>query len=342
MWIRPTAILTSVLLLSACSGGGNNSNDVNGSNTGGSNGNPVTVVQGVLLDAEVGGVRFETPTQSGVTDTTGTFDYVAGEVISFYIGDILLGSTTGTDTITPINFVPGASDEMNQHVTNILRFIQSLDSDSDLTNGIQISAASRTALIGQLLDFSLSKTDFENAFNSLSGAVLGGVTLVSAEDAQAHMRATLDALNGGGTTVGDPGGDFGSVTLSGADTSVFGTRFVPTSVSVTSIDVGVGTVSWNSGNTDASNTGIVYGINAITLDGQFSGVKFGYQDNVDFHLYEIDCMNTISPDCDKINFDKVTKQLTLTGSVVLSIQDLPGLDNLATDSITLTGTVTWQ
>ncbi len=173
-------LLTIVMsiLLTACGGGG-------------SDPKPATVSQGVLIDAAVEGVRFETPTQSGLTDAAGTFRYQAGEVVKFYIGDILLGSATGAGMITPLNFVPGATDETNPQVTNILRFVQSLDSNSDLTNGIQISATVRTALTGQTMDFSLSETDFQTAFDSLSGTMLGGLPLVAVADARAHFRSVL-------------------------------------------------------------------------------------------------------------------------------------------------------
>jgi hypothetical protein len=52
-------------------------------------------------------------------------------VVTFSIGGITLGSAVGQPQLTPIDLVPGAIDATDQQVTNILRFVQSLDADSD-------------------------------------------------------------------------------------------------------------------------------------------------------------------------------------------------------------------
>ena len=112
---------------------------------------------GTFIDSAVEGVVFTTATQSGTTDSAGTFIYLPGEVVSFYIGDILIGTATGSALLTPLDFVTGAIDETDPQVTNILRFVQSLDADNDPDNGITISAAVTLAAAGQ----SLSKVPVE-------------------------------------------------------------------------------------------------------------------------------------------------------------------------------------
>ena len=139
--IRICICTFALLILTACGGGGGGSSspDSNVQTSSGSN-----VQKGVFIDSAVEGITFKTATQSGTTESAGTFNYLPGEIVSFYIGDILIGSSQGQALLTPLDFVSGATDETNPqvtdpYVTNILRFLQSLDSDNDPVNGITIS-----------------------------------------------------------------------------------------------------------------------------------------------------------------------------------------------------------
>mgnify|MGYP003632039231 CR=1 FL=1 len=215
--LKKLLIVTTILFISACGGGS------------GDGVQPNLDLQGQLIDSATQGVRYETlPSgKTGTTDASGTFKYEPGDTVSFYIGDILLGSATGAATITPVDLVPSAIDEMNPQVTNISRFLQSLDEDENLDNGIQISVATHTAFANQSMDFSLSEAAFETAFNSISDAVLGGTTLVTASDAQAHLRDTL-------ATIDLPAGDggLGRLTITGdsAAVALLGSTFDPVDV----------------------------------------------------------------------------------------------------------------
>lgn len=51
-----------------------------------------TVYSGMLIDSPVEGVEYSTPTQSGITDSQGTFKYQAGEMVTFYVGGFILGN----------------------------------------------------------------------------------------------------------------------------------------------------------------------------------------------------------------------------------------------------------
>ena len=144
-WIKMIRICIytiGLLILTACGGGG-----------GGGSSSDSKVQKGVFIDSAVEGVTFTTVTQSGVTDSAGTFNYLSGEIVNLYIGDIFLGSAPGQDLITPLDLVPGAIDETDPQVSNILRFVQSLDSDNDPDNGITISNIVAMQAVGQSLDF---------------------------------------------------------------------------------------------------------------------------------------------------------------------------------------------
>ena len=144
----------ALLILTACSDGGSSSSEPNEQ-------------QGVFIDSAVEGVTYTTPTRSGTTDSNGTFAYLFGEVVTFSIGGITLGSAVGQPQLTPIDLVPGAIDATDQQVTNILRFVQSLDADSDPSNGINIPAAALANAVGQTLDFNQATVAFEADANAL-------------------------------------------------------------------------------------------------------------------------------------------------------------------------------
>ena len=72
-------LTTMVLSLAACGGG---SSDV--SSAVGDIGDVGEVLTGRLIDSAVTGMRYETPTQSGVTDADGSFSYMANETCLLY------------------------------------------------------------------------------------------------------------------------------------------------------------------------------------------------------------------------------------------------------------------
>ncbi|MCP4231508.1 MAG: hypothetical protein GY771_15365, partial [bacterium] len=75
--IQILIITLSLFILTACGDG--------------SDGSSQTALKGTFIDSAVEGVTYTTDTQSGTTDSTGTFIYLPGEIVSFYIGDILIG-----------------------------------------------------------------------------------------------------------------------------------------------------------------------------------------------------------------------------------------------------------
>ncbi|MFV1959982.1 MAG: hypothetical protein ACC662_11295, partial [Planctomycetota bacterium] len=72
---------------------------------GGSGGGAKTLT-GVFVDAPVEGLVYRTPTHQGLTDAGGTFRYEPGEVVRFFLGDVLLGQAPGMPTVTPFDFAP--------------------------------------------------------------------------------------------------------------------------------------------------------------------------------------------------------------------------------------------
>ena len=88
------AALGLVALLSACGGGGGGSTP---------NTPSATVLTGVFIDSQVGGIDFTTATQSGKTNAKGEFSYVAGETVTFSIGSVQLPAVAANATVTPLD-----------------------------------------------------------------------------------------------------------------------------------------------------------------------------------------------------------------------------------------------
>ena len=200
-----------VTLLIGCGGGGGTGSTSTLSS--GGTGDTSALSSGTFIDSAVEGLHYETATQSGVTDMNGTFYYMQGETIRFYMGDVMLGEAPADEYLTPVDLVPGAEDEMDFRVTNICRLLQTLDEDGDPKNGIYLSAQIDQMMVGRDISFDMPIDDFEadeavamlmDALDTLGGRYTGRV-MTAPDVAQAHMRNTLNEMmqmmNGGGSRV---------------------------------------------------------------------------------------------------------------------------------------------
>lgn len=201
-------IISLFLLLSACSSGGGNSPDNNATQS------------GVFIDSPVEGLSYASATLNGTTDADGAFSYKTNETVTFSIGDITLGSTSGAAVITPVDMVNGATSETDPVVTNIARFLQTLDDDGNPDNGIMISNTVSNLAAGKNIDFMLSTSDFENNGNvqtvvaELTASTSAGArTLVTATQAQTHLNGSLIALLSGNYSGSFSGGDTGTFSI---------------------------------------------------------------------------------------------------------------------------------
>lgn len=151
------------------------------------------VQKGFFLDSAVSGLKYVTETQSGTTDTKGTFEYRKDETITFYVGRIFIGRTNGKSQITPLDLFPDASDISEACITNLCRFLQALDSDNDPENGILISTMVQNALSSHeiSLDFEQNEVDFESYMIQNPEMTQLGLTLPDIKSSQKHLRKTL-------------------------------------------------------------------------------------------------------------------------------------------------------
>ena len=148
---------------------------------------------GFFLDSAVSGLNYTTSAEQGVTNAAGEFHYYLNDTVAFSLGDIRFPEITAKSILTPLD-VFATSDINNIAVVNMLRLLQTLDQDGDLTNGINITSQAHEQANGLNVDFSSS--DFDTQVTELvnnSGAL--NTQLVSESEAIFHFQETLNAID---------------------------------------------------------------------------------------------------------------------------------------------------
>ncbi|MEJ2687197.1 MAG: hypothetical protein P8124_08295 [Gammaproteobacteria bacterium] len=210
VWI---ASALTLVLLNGCGGGSSSSGTTSTASA--------ATAQGVFTDSPVQGLRYVSGKQSGYTDSKGGFTYAKGKTVSFYIGDILVGQTTGQAIVTPVDLVSGAKDQTNPTVSNIAQFLQSLDADGNPSNGITITSQESRLAAGASVNFKQSTTAFAGDGNvqtlvaKMTAVTSAGARgLVSASTAQGNLQNTLLGLLAGNWSGTYGGGDSGTWSVS--------------------------------------------------------------------------------------------------------------------------------
>jgi predicted acyl esterase len=105
---------------------------------------PSAMLVGVFA-GPVQGLKYQTPTTLGVTNERGEFHYRVGEAVTFLVGRVVLGTTRGASRVTLAQLAPrvaGNIDKLHDpSVTNLARFLLTLDQDGNLENGVTIAPA---------------------------------------------------------------------------------------------------------------------------------------------------------------------------------------------------------
>jgi para-nitrobenzyl esterase len=159
---------------------------------------PAPVEQtGTFVDSPVAGLDVQgnlMPARS--TDASGRFSYLAGETLSFSIGNLALGSAVGGSTLTPLSITAGAAAATDVRVANKLILLQTLDADGDLNNGIQITGAIRSAVSAQAaaIDFNQPSTAFRTSLAPLLAALNGAGAFSDLDPRPRSVRTANAAL----------------------------------------------------------------------------------------------------------------------------------------------------
>jgi len=170
--------------------GSNSTVPNNGEDPGGDDG-PKGDSEGFFIDSGVEGLTY-TASPSGVTGTTdadGRYEYNVGDTITFSIGSIELGSSSGAQYITPMTFNPD-DEEMGVRIAQLL---QSMDSDKTPGNGITLDPTA----IEALKDIDLTSDSFETY---LRDKLPANLAFVERDKAMNHMETTFNtyAINPNG------------------------------------------------------------------------------------------------------------------------------------------------
>ncbi|HVO31117.1 MAG TPA: hypothetical protein VMV18_10285 [bacterium] len=121
----------------------------------------------------ISGVRFRTPTQSGVTDAAGTFQYRAGETVTFSVADVDFRAATGAPMLSAWQLSANGTCAQSADLVRALVLLASLDIDGDPTNGTAIPTPTPGATQRSLA--SLSDADVA----TLVASLIPGRTLVT-------------------------------------------------------------------------------------------------------------------------------------------------------------------
>ncbi len=159
------------------------------------------ILKGSFADGPVQGLEYETQTLSGVTDAKGTFQYRPNETVTFAVGGFVLGSARGAAVITPADMALDGSGDINklriEKVTNCARFLQSLDEDDNVENGITISDQTKSVVrrYRHLIDLEQPEDDFTNDENIK--ALFGELNKKLRTPAQARnqLRRTMNGIH---------------------------------------------------------------------------------------------------------------------------------------------------
>jgi subtilisin family serine protease len=181
--IKKTLLFLTLIIFIGCGGGSNSSSN---------NSNNSDNVTSTLIDSPISGVEFTCGNNSGLTDSNGNFTCKENCKVYFSIGGVKLGNTTINKNnlyITPARlFNLDNSNISDTRIVNFVQFIQSLDSDNNISNGINIDANTRKKLINSTLDITNPNTTENNIKNILQGI---GKTLIQKNQAIENYIETL-------------------------------------------------------------------------------------------------------------------------------------------------------
>ncbi len=159
-------------------------------------------MRGHFIDSPVSGLGYQTPTNWGVTDGGGGFDYFPGERVDLWLGSIYIGHPLAGHKISPLDIFEGA-DTRDNRVVNMARLLQSLDADGDPKEGIQILPSVTACLDQAMYALGYDQVFFDNdglidalineTVNQCAGNPESTLVAVSFDDAKANLDRSLDS-----------------------------------------------------------------------------------------------------------------------------------------------------
>jgi hypothetical protein len=179
------------ILFSGCGGGGGGSSSVT----------PETKT-GYLIDTAVRGIDYKDSSgKSGKTGIDGAFTYTVGSNVIFSLGGLELGtiSSVNEDEIVTLQDLAGVARTAydDEKVLLIGQLLQSLDSDNNLSNGIEITQTHHDKVAEWLLETSVSKNIQNLTASNVQNLVESKIekTFITSAVAKEHLRTELLKIN---------------------------------------------------------------------------------------------------------------------------------------------------
>ena len=179
--MKRTLPLIFFLLLTACGGGEDNK----------------TLMSGIFLDSPVEGLIYKTASQQGYTNEKGEFFFQQGETVSFYLGNIILGSAVGNSILTPLDLFHSQENKTHIPARNLVRFLQTLDTDNNPKNGIKLDSELLTTVSIKSIAFDQPIEAFEKdpRVVEILSTVTNNRPLVAEGKSYLHFQKSLSQQN---------------------------------------------------------------------------------------------------------------------------------------------------
>lgn len=148
--------------------------------------------RGQFVDSPVSGLNWKTATRSGVTDANGYFEYDnPGETITFSIGEQEIGTTATDNSVHVFDLEKSPLEVATGKGTRLAQLLQTLDSDRNPENGIQLTPAVKEKFKVAQINFISGNESWNSQINSISSVI--GNPVVALEVAYLHAASNLSA-----------------------------------------------------------------------------------------------------------------------------------------------------
>lgn len=172
------AFVASVVILAGCGGGGSEP----GAAT-------TSASTGAYIDSPVGGLTYETATQSGVTDAQGRFQFKPGEQVHFRLYGQEVSMAPAQSVMTA-NDTGSAALNIDKTI-NLLRFLQTIDADNNPSNGITLPTVPNGFTLNINFNQDIFAFEGDAAVSSFLNTYASGRSLVSIANAMSHFSSSL-------------------------------------------------------------------------------------------------------------------------------------------------------
>ena len=132
---------------------------------------------------------------TGITDRSGVFSYSLGDSVTFSVRGAALPTVPASSKITINTFDDITSTDSHDLGLNISTFLQSLDTDGDARNGIQLPTETvETSALASDISFNQAAGAFMSSPITLSAFTRGDPAPVTSAAAQANLDAEFNDL----------------------------------------------------------------------------------------------------------------------------------------------------